>query len=246
MRLSKRWTEKNPSFSEVEKNYSPDNWGIMLRDARRAYEWECPLLGQLDTLFGSGSARRWTDDHITALYLSSASRDKGVAASAIGPFVASFAASTARYKLSELMLFFARYKCGIYDRSFASFDARRIGTAFRTEFLPDRTRELAVIEDLRRAEQAAEENRLRSLHAIKPEMFHSLPRKTLYAVIIEWEMPPHFPAYHIVCRYLNINAHPQPGERVEAHVTRHQMRLMHHWEEQHRFRVTDSWLIKNL
>lgn len=236
--------EKNPSFEAVEQNYSPANWDIILRDVRRAYEWECPMLGELDTLFRPGCAREWADEHITALYLSSASRDKGVAASTIGPFAASFAASCAPYKLSEMMLFFARYKCGIYDHSFASFDARRIGTAFRTEFLPDRARELAAIDDMRRAEASAADDRLRRLHAISPELFHTLPAATLYAVIIEWTMPPHIPAYHIICRYLRITTQPLPGGRVEAHVTRHQMRLMHHWQDLRLLRVTDSWKLQ--
>ena len=40
------------------------------------------------------------------------------------------------------MLFFARYKAGKYDNSYASFDAKRIGNAFFTEFVKERNREL--------------------------------------------------------------------------------------------------------
>ncbi len=43
------------------------------------------------------------------------------------------------------MLFFARYKAGKYDNSFASFDARRIGNAFFKEFIPERNNELDAI-----------------------------------------------------------------------------------------------------
>lgn len=40
------------------------------------------------------------------------------------------------------MLFFARYKAGKYDNSYASFDAKRIGNAFFSEFLKERNFEL--------------------------------------------------------------------------------------------------------
>jgi nitrite reductase/ring-hydroxylating ferredoxin subunit len=80
-----------------------------------------------------------------ALYGSSSNQSKGVA-DGIPLFSASFAAEAGRYKLSELMLFFARYKAGRYDKSFSTFDCRRIGNSFFREFLPDRTDELYRIE----------------------------------------------------------------------------------------------------
>lgn len=43
------------------------------------------------------------------------------------------------------MLFFARYKAGKYDASYASFDAKRIGNAFFHEFLKERSWELEKI-----------------------------------------------------------------------------------------------------
>ena len=53
-----------------------------------------------------------------------------------------FAQEVRQYKLSELMLFFARYKAGRYDNSYSSFDTKRIGNAFFKEFLPQRNAEL--------------------------------------------------------------------------------------------------------
>ena len=43
------------------------------------------------------------------------------------------------------MLFFARYKAGKYDNSYSSFDAKRIGNAFFSEFTKERNRELDKI-----------------------------------------------------------------------------------------------------
>lgn len=75
------------------------------------------------------------------------------------------------YKLTELMLFFARYKAGKYDNSFSSFDARRIGNAFFKEFVPERNYELDAIH--RRTVQEEIEKR----RFVPPEGYSSL---TLY------------------------------------------------------------------
>ena len=78
---------------------------------------------------------------VTGLFGASSSREKGNA-DGIHVFCEAFAAQVNGFKLSELMLFFARYKAGRYDNSYASFDARRIGNAFFKEFIPERNNEL--------------------------------------------------------------------------------------------------------
>ena len=86
-------------------------------------------------------AEKWVYMQIMALYGSSSNTDKGMV-DGIRLFAASFSQEAALYKLSELMLFFARYKAGKYDNSYASFDTKRIGNAFFKEFLPQRQIEL--------------------------------------------------------------------------------------------------------
>lgn len=105
---------------------------------------DCPTLMQYDALYGQGSSEFWVELQVSGIFGASSSREKGVA-DGIRIFCQSFAAETKGFKLSELMLFFARYKAGRYDNSFASFDARRIGNAFFKEFVPDRNRELDAI-----------------------------------------------------------------------------------------------------
>lgn len=56
------------------------------------------------------------------------------------------------------MLFFARYKAGKYDNSYASFDTKRIGNAFFSEFTKERNRELDKI-TRERAQREIEERR---------------------------------------------------------------------------------------
>lgn len=98
-----------------------------------------------DAAYGQGEAANWIDIQVSALFGASSKADKTLADS-IGIFANTFAAEVRTYKLSELMLFFARYKAGVYDNSYATFDTRRIGNAFFKEFLPQRAQELAAIE----------------------------------------------------------------------------------------------------
>ena len=93
---------------------------------------------------------------VTGLFGASSSREKGNA-DGIHVFCEAFAAQVKGFKMSELMLFFARYKAGRYDNSYASFDARRIGNAFFKEFVKERNSELDTIS--RNAEQERIENR---------------------------------------------------------------------------------------
>lgn len=100
---------------------------------------------EYDSAYGHGEAANWIDIQVSALFGASSKADKTLADS-IGIFANTFAAEVRTYKLSELMLFFARYKAGVYDNSYATFDTRRIGNAFFKEFLPQRAQELAAIE----------------------------------------------------------------------------------------------------
>lgn len=109
-----------------------------------AYTANCPTLMQYDALYGLGSSEYWIETQVSGIFGASNSKEKGVA-DGIRIFCQSFAAEAKGFKLSELMLFFARYKAGRYDNSFASFDSRRIGNAFFKEFLPERNRELDAI-----------------------------------------------------------------------------------------------------
>ena len=83
-------------------------------------------------------------------------------------FAASFAKETSIFKLSELMLFFARYKAGKYDNSYYSFDTRRIGNAFFKEFLPERQRELD------RITKEEEQRKIEERRFTPPEGYSSL------------------------------------------------------------------------
>lgn len=140
----------------MERQFSPAKWGYVLTNASKAYQADCPTLLDYDSIYGQGKASDWVYLQVLALYGSSASREKGMA-DGIELFAQSFSAAVKTYKLSELMLFFARYRAGQYDNSFTTFDARRIGNAFFKEFLPQRNAEIDKL--VKEEEQQAIEQR---------------------------------------------------------------------------------------
>jgi hypothetical protein len=105
---------------------------------------DCPTLVAYEQIYGEGVSADWIRIQVLTLFGASNCKDAGVA-DGIKLFSQSFAQEVKTYKLSELMLFFARYKAGKYDNSYASFDARRIGNAFFNEFRKERNNELDKI-----------------------------------------------------------------------------------------------------
>lgn len=150
---------KYPSRSDVERAYAPNLWGYTLSNPERAYIAECPTLLIYDKLYGEGSSTIWIHIHVTALYGASPSKDKELANS-IAIFSETFAAEARQYKLSELMLFFGRYKAGRYDNSYQSFDTKRIGNAFFKEFLIQRKNEIGMFIHKQQQEASLERREL--------------------------------------------------------------------------------------
>lgn len=154
---AKAYLTKWKSPSDIERQFSPNNWGYTLSHPDKAYMAECPTLVAYEQIYGEGVSADWIYLQVLALYGSSGNREKGIA-DGILLFAQSFAQEVKTYKLSELMLFFARYKAGKYDNSYASFDARRIGNAFFNEFRKERNNELDKI-NRERMQKEIEERR---------------------------------------------------------------------------------------
>ena len=149
------WVQRWSGPSDVERQFSPTHWGYTLSNPDKAYMASCPTLAAYDRLFGEGCAEDWICTQITVLFAASSSREKGLA-DGIRLFATAFAGEVRQYKLSELMLFFARYKAGKYDNSYASFDAKRIGNAFFKEFLKERVYEIDKCERSKLQQQIEE------------------------------------------------------------------------------------------
>lgn len=123
-------------------------WEYVMGNVEKAYTSETPCLIHIERMHGADSMVHWIKGQILALFGSSTSDDKGIS-EGISLFAQSFAMQVKGFKLTELMLFFARYKSGKYDNSFTKFDARRIGNAFFKEFIPERNMELDRINSKR-------------------------------------------------------------------------------------------------
>jgi hypothetical protein len=139
------WLEKWKTPSDIERQFSPIKWEYAMRNPQKAYDADCPTLASYDIVYGEKAAIDWIHIQILALFASSNCKDVGIA-DGIRLFAHSFAREAAPYKLSELMLFFGRYRAGRYDNSYASFDSKRIGNAFFFEFLKERSYEIDKVE----------------------------------------------------------------------------------------------------
>lgn len=150
LNVSERWLARNPTPVELLANYSPAYWAKIPQLGSEVYFRECPALGALAAIYRNhGVAASWIQAQVTRLFIDSSSADVA-RIEGITSFSENFAAVAAPYKLTELMLFFSRYRAGRYDNSYSAFDARRIGLAFHKEFLPERAREIAAAEAARR------------------------------------------------------------------------------------------------
>ena len=143
------------SQERILSKFSPANWGYVITNTEKAYTANVPTLGQFADSVGEDKLVHWIRMQILALYSASSNKDIGLA-DGINIFATSFAMQVKGYKFTELMLFFARYKAGRYDNSFASFDARRIGNAFFREFIPQRNQELDRINSQRNLKEIEE------------------------------------------------------------------------------------------
>lgn len=161
------WMKRYPTPSQIEQTFSPMQWQYASSNPERAYLADCPSLKQYSLTFGEKVAEKWIYMQVMALYGSSSNTDKGMA-DGIRLFAASFAKEASTFKLSELMLFFARYKAGKYDNSYYSFDTRRIGNAFFKEFIPERQRELD------RITKEEEQRKIEERRFTPPEGYSSL------------------------------------------------------------------------
>ena len=129
--------QKYQSPSDIDRRFSPAQWNYVLDHAEEAYARnDTPSVYDYADKFGIEFASLWIRAQILALYGSSSNKDPGIV-DGIKLFCDAFTPKVKRFKLVHLMIFFANYKAGMYDNSFASFDARRIGNAFFDKFVPD-------------------------------------------------------------------------------------------------------------
>lgn len=138
--------------AKLKTTYSPTHLPYVLAHPSEAYAADCPTLARVISVQGEAVGSVWVQEQLTVVFGLSANRDTAMADSL--HFAAeTLAAAFAPFKLTELMLFFARYRAGRYDKSYSTFDPRRIGLAFHKEFLPERAGEQGIVERHRQQEE---------------------------------------------------------------------------------------------
>lgn len=64
----KAWLTKWKDRSEVERVFSPTQWGYTLQNPEKAYMADCPSLMQYDALYGHGSSEYWIDIQVSGIF----------------------------------------------------------------------------------------------------------------------------------------------------------------------------------
>ena len=165
---------KYPTSKEVENTFCPNRWSYTLANNDNAYLCDCPSMIRYNFLYGEDSAAHWITIQLAQLFFLSSSKDASLA-DCIRQFAGMFAHDAGIYKISELMIFFARYSIGRYGAStWQSFDLRRIDMVFHQEFLPDRNLELARLERTIQAAAREQQKQYDASHHISFEDYMKL------------------------------------------------------------------------
>jgi hypothetical protein len=127
-----------------------------MSNPEKAFMADSPTMYDVIENFGREAAWKWIHTQVTAIFLASPNRDEKML-DGIKQFAECFAMEVKQYKLSELLLFFARYQAGRYDETWSTFNPRRIGYSFFHDFLQERANEMASIE-IRQSRERAMKN----------------------------------------------------------------------------------------
>lgn len=211
-------------------------------DPERVHLRPCPRLKALGELYGRTAPEMWMDRQLTALFLLSASKDSTSAIRQSAITASSFAATVGGYKLTELMLFFARYRAGLYSRSYSAFDLRQMCMAFHHEFAPAWAKETAAIDERAAIANEQAERAHRDHHAISREAFLAQPRDALFTLRLRFHplLPKAWAEY--LRRFFRMNDEPRPDTEAVVRLTRDEMQRIDPWVRARLFAVTDSYL----
>ena len=238
--LTPKWMDRHPTFESLSQHYAKRYWSDIIQLPLRAYTAVCPLLGQLDELYGTGRGEEWVSLQLIELLVTSNAQPTTQIYESIRTFVASFAVTARAFRLTELMLFFARYKGGLYDNSFVAFDVRRIGHAFFHEYLPQRRSELGLVEEQRAAERARRERASRSSHAVSYNRFHQSPETTRYGLRLRFLHALTSPVVQDLCTLCHLDF-PPLTEETDAVLTKAEMEQLAPHVLGREVAVDDSW-----
>ena len=145
---------KYPTFSQASAAFSTSLQSVLLTDIEKAYSDKSPTISDLERMYGSGSATLWIKTQLMTLDFASGTKD-GADMNVLQEFSALFAAKYYHIKLTEFLLFMARFKLGQYGKFYSYFDVIAVGEAFK-RFLLERNEEIDIV-IRKRNNRAAEE-----------------------------------------------------------------------------------------
>lgn len=135
--------QKYPTFSKASAVYSTSLQPMLLSDIEKAYSEKSPTLSELERMYGYGSSALWVKTQLLTIDFATSTKE-GADENALNEFSSLFVRQYHYTKLTEFILFIARFKLGRYGKFYGYFDTTAIGEAFR-KFLRERSDELDVI-----------------------------------------------------------------------------------------------------
>lgn len=135
--------QKYPTFSKASAVYSSSLQPMLLADIEKAYSEKSPTLSDLERMYGQGSSALWVKTQLLTLDFASSLKEGGDMDS-LAEFSGLFVHQYPHIKLTEFLLFIARFKLGRYGKFYGYFDTITIGEGFR-KFLRERSEELDII-----------------------------------------------------------------------------------------------------
>lgn len=133
-----------PNFRMFSDAYSSSLSPILLEDLKKAYSDKSPTFADINAMYGAGTASLWLETQITGLDFTSQTKESGDV-KAIEEFSRLFVRHYSWVKITEFLLFIARYKLGIYGKFYGYFDVISIGDAFK-KFIKDRNFEFGKVQ----------------------------------------------------------------------------------------------------
>lgn len=143
-----------PTFERLGTAYSTALQPLLLASPEKAYSDKSPAIGDLGRIYRPEAPALWVETQLQTLDFASQTKE-GADSQALTEFSRLFAAQYPGIKLTEFLLFVARFKLGRYGKFYGYFDTLTIGEAFR-KFLRERSNELDVLERKRNNQRMLE------------------------------------------------------------------------------------------
>ena len=244
---SPAWRAKNPDFATMCQRYGQHNWPYFLTHPQKAYEWPCPRIGVIDWLYGEGCAAAWVTAQLNCIFILDRRKTDDIIAQQAVNFAYLMVGFASMMKLTEIILFLARYQTGHYQNEYAHIDVMKLGKVYHHYFLPERNRELAkMVEQAERklAEEELERERRKcpGRHTLTLEEWRSTTPTTPFGLELEIRTPPGSTLEARICAFLGLKL-PLTKRRVIVDITRQQLDMLCEWGSQRAIKMLDSWPI---